>query len=125
MKVTKYCDIWHVTLCPLGNPHRWSRPERGLVLLVGQEIGALLKLHVLHLRNEVIGKSPHPLLAHVLQPLVPQLTGSVCCHVYFLPAFPGMHWVQCIDLPGLSHDQDSLAEFHGVVLDATLVAVII
>ena len=44
------------------------------------------------IRNEVIfGKSLHPLLAHVTQPLVPQLTDSVGCYVHFLQAYLGMH----------------------------------
>ena len=66
----------------------------GLVLLAGQTIGALLKLHVLDLGNEVIfAKSPHPLLTHVTQPLVPKLNGIVGHNFHFLPAYPGMHQV--------------------------------
>ena len=54
-------------------------------LLTCQAIGALLKLHVLDLRNEVIiGKPPHPLLTHVTQPLVPQLTNISGWNVHFL-----------------------------------------
>ena len=64
--------------------------KEALFLLADQAIGALLKLH--GLRNEVIlRKSPHPLLAYVTQSLVPQVTGVVGCHVYFLPTYPGMH----------------------------------
>ena len=50
--------------------------------------------NVLDLRNEVtFGKSPHPLLAHVTRPLVPEVTGIVGCNVHFLPTYPGMHQV--------------------------------
>ena len=87
-------------------------------MLTGHAIGALLKLHVLELRNEVIiGNSLHPLLAHVTQPLVPQLTGIVGCSVHFLPAYPGMHQVRCVDLPGSGHDQAPFVELHESVLD--------
>ena len=75
-------------------------------MLAGQEIGALLKLHVFHLRNEVVlGKFPHPLLAHVIPPFVPHLTNVVGYNVHFLLAYPGMHQVQCVDLPSSGHDQ--------------------
>ena len=63
-------------------------------MLSGQAIDVLLKLHVLDLRNEVIfGKSLHPFLAHVTQPLVLQFTVIVGCNVHFLPAYLGMHQV--------------------------------
>ena len=96
-------------------------------MLAGQAISALLKMHNLDFRNEVsFDKSPHPLLPHVTQPFVPQLTGIVGCNVHFFPAYPGaMHQVQCVDLPGSGHDQAPFAELHDSVLDATGVALII
>ena len=95
-------------------------------MLTGQAISALLKLHVLDLWNEVIiGKSLHPFLTHVTQPLVPQLTGIVGWNVHFLPAYPGMHQVLCVDLPGSGHDQAPFVELHDSVVDATCVALII
>ena len=97
-----------------------------MVLLAGQAIGALLKMHVLDLQNEVIfGKSLHPLLTHVTLPFVPQLTGIVGGNVHFLPAYLGMHHVQCVDLPGSSHDQAPFAKLHDSVSDVTGVALII
>ena len=106
--------------------HRWSRLEGGSILLTGQAISALLKLHVLDLWNEVIISKPlHPLLAHVTQSLVPQLTGISGCSVHFLPTYSGMHQVQCVDIPSLGHNQVSFAELHDSVLDATGVALII
>ena len=103
--------------------HRWSRLEGGPILLTSQAIGALLKVHILHLRNEIVlDKSPHPLLAHVTQPLVPQLTDIVGCNVHFLPTYPSMEQVQCVDLLGLGDDHVSFAELHCVIPNATLVA---
>ena len=74
-------------------------------MLAGQEISALLKLHILDLWNEVIfDKSLRPLLAYVAQPLLPELTGIVGCNVHFLLGYSGMHKLHCVDLPGSSHD---------------------
>ena len=87
--------------------YRWSRPEGGSVLLAGQAIGALLKLHALDLRHEVIiGKSLHPLLAHVTQPLVPQLIG-----IYFPKYRDSIH-----DILVLQHDVDLLPKLMSFVL---------
>ena len=95
-------------------------------MLAGQAIGGLLYLHVLDLWNEVLfGKSPHPLLDHVIQPLEPQLTDVVSYHVYFLPAYPGMHKIDCVDLQGSGHDQAPFAKLHDSVSDVTGVALII
>ena len=95
-------------------------------MLTGQAISALLKLHVLDLWNEVIiGKSLHPFLTHVTQPLVPQLTGIVGGNVHLLSAYPGMHKVQCVDLLGSDHDQAPFGELHDSALDATGVSLII
>ena len=87
-------------------------------LLTCQAIGALLKLHVLDLRNEVIISKP-------LHPLVPQLTGIPDCNFHFLLAYSGMQQVQRVDLPGSDHDQAPFAELHDFVLDASGVARII
>ena len=106
--------------------HWWSRSEGDSVLLTGQAIGAPLKLQVFHLRNEVILENfTHPFLTHEAQPLVPQLTGIVYCHVYFLPADPGMHKVECVDLLSSGHNQVSLAELHCAIPNATFIAFII
>ena len=70
----------------------------------------------------IFGKSPHPFLAHVTQTLVPQLTRIVGYNIHFLPAYPGMHQVQCVDLTGSGHDQAPFAELHDSILDATRVA---
>ena len=95
-------------------------------MLAGQAIGTLLKLHVLDPRNEVIfSKSLHPLLTHVTQAFMPQLTGIVSCNAHFLPAYLGMHQVQCVDLPGSGHDQAPFAELHDSVPYAIGVAFII
>ena len=95
-------------------------------MLARQAIDAFLKLHVFYLQNEVIfGKPPHPLLTHVTQPVVSHLTVIVACNVHFLLAYPGMHQVQCVDLPGSGHDQAPFAELHNFVLDATCIAFII
>ena len=95
-------------------------------MFAGQAIGAPLKLHIFYLRNEVVlGKSLHPLLAHVTQSLVPHLTGIVGRNVHFLPTYPDMPQVQRVDLLGLGHDQVFLAELHCAILDATLLALIV
>ena len=71
----------------------------------GQEIGALVKMHVFHLWNKVIfGNSSHPLLAHMTQSLVPQLTGIVGGYIHFFPTYPGVHQVQNVDLLCSTHD---------------------
>ena len=83
-------------------------------------------MHVLDLQNEVIfGKSLHPLLTHVSQPFVPQLIGIVDRNIHFFSAYPGMHQVQCVGLPGSGHDQAPFAELHDPVPDAIGVALII
>ena len=82
--------------------------------------------NVLDLRNEVIiSKSPHPLLTHVTQPLVPELTDIVGCIVHFLPTYPCIHQVQCVYLPSSGRDQAPFAELHDSVLDVAGVALII
>ena len=80
-------------------------------------------------RNPLVGgvepflfSPPH---TTVTQPLAPQLTGIVNYNVYFLLAYPGMHQVQFVDIPGSAHDQAPFAELHHPVLDATGVALII
>ena len=56
-------------------------------MFTGYAVGAPLKMHVLHRDEVVIGKTLHPLHAHVTQSLVPQLTDSVKSNVHFFRAF--------------------------------------
>mgnify|MGYP002776156401 CR=1 FL=1 len=83
-------------------------------------------MHFLHLRHEFfIDEHLHSLLTHVAQPLMPQFSHYVGCHIYLVPTQSCMNYVQCILLFRPCHNHVSFEEFPRAVSEGTTVTFVI